>query len=441
MAVKVAMPKLGLVMIEGVVVKWIVQDGKPVKKGDPVCVIMSKKITYEVVAPADGILRHVAKIKETIPVTLAIAYITAEGEAIPEEDKTAAGVAAVGASVKIMSSESTKSAAAPVEGFVMASPSARRRAKELGVDIALVQGTGPDGKISETDVQKFAEAKAAQPEVLASSMAKKLAEEHGLDLSLITGSGSGGRITEGDVQAYLEAQKKPAAAAGKPAKPPKVIPFTGLREMIAERMSESLRSMAQVTESTEVDVTELVKMREQLKTRFDLTYTDIIVKAVTVALKEHPLLNSTQVGDEIHLLDEIHMGIAVALDDGLMVPVIRNADQLTLREIARETKRLAEGARAGTLGMEEVTGSTFTITNLGVWGIDSSTPIVNPPEVAILGVGRIILKPAVFQDEIVKRSMMGLSLSFDHRIVDGAPASAFIKTLSGLLEKPYLLFA
>ena len=441
MAVKVAMPKLGLVMIDGVVVKWIVQDGKPVKKGDPVCVIMSKKITYEVVAPADGILRHVAKIKETIPVTLAIAYITAEGEAIPEEDKTAAGVAAVGASVKIMSSEPTKAAAAPTEGFVMASPSARRRAKELGVDIALVKGTGPDGKISETDVQKFAEAKAAQPEVLASSMAKKLAEEHALDLSLITGSGSGGRITEGDVQAYLEAQKKPAAAAGKPAKPPKVIPFTGLREMIAERMSESLRSMAQVTESTEVDVTELVKMREQLKTRFDLTYTDIIVKAVTVALKEHPLLNSTQVGDEIHLLDEIHMGIAVALDDGLMVPVIRNADQLTLREIARETKRLAEGARAGTLGMEEVTGSTFTITNLGVWGIDSSTPIVNPPEVAILGVGRIILKPAVFQDEIVKRSMMGLSLSFDHRIVDGAPASAFIKTLSGLLEKPYLLFA
>ena len=129
-----------------------------------------------------------------------------------------------------------------------------------------------------------------------------------------------------------------------------------------------------------MDVTELVKMREQLKTRFDLTYTDIIVKAVTVALKEHPLLNSTQVGDEIHLLDEIHMGIAVALDDGLMVPVIRNADQLTLREIARETKRLAEGARGGTLGMEEVTGSTFTITNLGVWGIDSSTPIVNPPE-------------------------------------------------------------
>lgn len=207
MAVKVAMPKLGLVMIDGVVVKWIVQDGKPVKKGDPVCVIMSKKITYEVVAPADGILRHVAKIKETIPVTLAIAYITAEGEAIPEEDKSAAGVAAVGASVKIMSSEPTKAAAAPTEGFVMASPSARRRAKELGVDIALVKGTGPDGKISETDVQKFAEAKAAQPEVLASSMAKKLAEEHALDLSLITGSGSGGRITEGDVHAYLEAQR------------------------------------------------------------------------------------------------------------------------------------------------------------------------------------------------------------------------------------------
>ena len=219
------------------------------------------------------------------------------------------------------------------------------------------------------------------------------------------------------------------------------LPFTGLRQMIAERMMESLHGMAQVTESTEVDVSELVKMRVQLKTKFDLTYTDIIVKAVTIALKEYPLLNSTQVGDEIHLLDDIHIGIAVALDDGLMVPVVRNADQLTLREIARETKRLAEGARAGTLGMEDVSGSTFTITNLGMFGIDSMTPIVNPPEVAILGVGRIIVKPAVFQDEIVKRSLMILSLSFDHRIVDGAPASAFIKTLAGLLEKPYLLFA
>ena len=442
MAVKVAMPKLGLVMVEGVVVKWLVEDGKTAKKGEPICVIMSKKITYEVVAPADGVLRHVAKIKETIAVTRAIAYITSPGEALPAEDETSGTFSAVGAVPQIAATQEVASAA-PAEGFVMASPSARRRAKELGVEISLVKGTGPDGKISETDVQKYAEAKAAQPEVLASSMAKKLAEEHGLDLTLIAGTGSGGRITEGDVQAYLEAQKKPAlaAAAGIPAKPPRIIPFTGLRQMITERMVESLHGMAQVTESTEVDVTELVKMREQLKTKFDLTYTDIIIKAVTVALKEHPLLNSTQVGDEIHLLEQIHMGIAVALEDGLMVPVVRNADQMTLREIARETKRLAEGARAGTLDMEEVTGSTFTITNLGIWGIDTSTPIVNPPEVAILGVGRIIVKPAVFQDEIVKRSLMGLSLSFDHRIVDGAPASAFMKTLAGLLEKPYLLFA
>jgi len=198
--------------------------------------------------------------------------------------------------------------------------------------------------------------------------------------------------------------------------------------------------MAQVTATTEVDVSEMVKLREQLKTRFDLTYNDIIVKAVTIALKDHPLVNSTLVGDEIYVLEEMHIGVAVALEDGLIVPVVRDADKRTLAEIAQATRRLTEAARAGTLTVDEATGSTFTITNLGMYGVDISTPIINPPEVAILGVGRIIEKPAVYQGDIVKRSMMTLSLTFDHRIVDGAPAAAFLKTLAGILEKPYLLF-
>ncbi len=243
-------------------------------------------------------------------------------------------------------------------------------------------------------------------------------------------------MTEEDVRRFSEVPPAPAVAPA----PARAIPFIGMRQVIAERMTESLRTMAQVTLTTEVDVSELVKLREQVKTRFDLTYTDLIVKTVTAALREHPLLNSTLVGDEIQFLAEMHIGVAVALEDGLIVPVVRHADRLSLREIAQETRRLAEAARAGTLTVDEATGSTFTITNLGMYGVDISTPVINPPEVAILGVGRIIEKPAVFQGEIVKRSMMALSLTFDHRIVDGAPAAAFLKTLAGLLEKPYLLF-
>jgi pyruvate dehydrogenase E2 component (dihydrolipoamide acetyltransferase) len=213
-----------------------------------------------------------------------------------------------------------------------------------------------------------------------------------------------------------------------------------MRLAIAQNMVDSLRTMAQVTSLTEADVTELVKLREQIKTRFSLTYTDLIIKAVAIALRQHPLLNATLAGEEIVLLDEIHVGMAVALDEGLIVPVVRHADRLQLAEIAAETRRLAEAARGGTLAVDEAVGSTFTVTNLGTYGIDHSTPVINPPEVAILGVGRIIEKPAVFEGQITKRSMLGLSLTFDHRVVDGAPAAAFLKTACELLEKPYLLF-
>ncbi len=423
MAVKVPMPKVGLTMTEGFVTQWLKEDGDEVKKKDPIAVIMSKKITYEIGAPADGIFRPVVKLQETIPVNQAMAYITAPGEAIPEEEAAAEAPVAVAAA-----------AAAPAKEkeFVVASPAARRVAKELGVEITLVKGTGPGGKISEDDVRQFAEKQAA---VSASPMAKKLAAEHGLDLTKITGTGPGGRVVEEDVRAFMEGAPAEAAPAGGK----RVIPFVGTRAMIAEHMMHSLSVTAQVTANTEVDVTELVKMRSQIKTKFDLTYTDIIIKAVTIALKEHPTLNSTQVGNEIHVLEYVHIGVAVALEDGLIVPVIRNADKLALSEIAKQTRALAEGARAGTLSVDQVTGGTFTITNLGMYGVDTSTPIINSPEIAILGVGRIIEKPAVFEGEITKRFLMGLSLTFDHRIVDGAPAAAFLKTLSGLLEKPYLI--
>lgn len=439
MAVKVAMPKLGLIMTEGVVVKWLKKDGEMVVKGEPVAVIMSKKITYEVPAPADGVFRWLAKLNATIPVTEAIAFVTAPGEQVPEtgEPATAAPMAA-GRGSDALIPMGVAQVAAPAGGHISATPSARRLAKELGVDIALVKGSGAEGRINETDVQRHAEELQKAQDVPASSMARKLAEQHGINLTLVQGTGPGGRVTEEDVNAFISQAQPPEVLPEKAAY--KVKPFVGLRQVIAQRMMESLQSMAQVTANTEVDVTELVKMRTQIKTKFDLTYTDILIKAVTVALQDHPLLNATQVGDEIRMLEEMNIGVAVALDDGLIVPVVRNAGCKSLAEIAGETRQLAEKARNGTLSVDEISGGTFTITNLGTYGIDTSTPVINLPEVAILGVGRIIVKPAMYEGNIVPRSLMGLSLTFDHRVVDGAPAAAFLRTLSGLLEKPYLLF-
>ncbi|MCS7285901.1 MAG: dihydrolipoamide acetyltransferase family protein [Anaerolineae bacterium] len=376
MAVKVIMPKLGMAMTEGTVVKWLKPDGARVEKGERIAVVMSKKITYEVEAPASGILRHAAAEKEVKPVGEVIAYIAEPGEVIPELEKVPA--------------------APPV-----------------------------------------AEAPAPPPkEILATPAAKRLAKEHGIDLAQVTGTGPGGRITEKDVMAFIEARKAPPPP---PRPPAKVIPFIGMRQAIAERMTQSLQTMAQVTITAEIDATELVRMREQLKGEFELTYTDMVVKAAAMALKKHPLLNSALIGEEIHLLEEIHIGVAVALEGGLIVPVVRDADKKSLKEIASETRRLAEGARAGTLTVDEVTGSTFTVTNLGMYGVDIFTPIINPPEVAILGVGRIVEKPACYQGQIVSRAMMHLSLTFDHRIVDGAPAAEFLRTVKELLENPYRL--
>ncbi len=378
MAVKVIMPKLGMAMTEGTVVKWLKPDGARVEKGERIAVVMSKKITYEIEAPASGILRHAAAEKEVKAVGEVIAYIAEPGEVIPELEKV------------------------PTAPPVAEAP---------------------------------AEAPAPK-EILATPAAKRLAKEHGVDLSQIKGTGPGGRITEKDVLAFVEARKAPPPP---PRPPAKVIPFIGMRQAIAERMTQSLQTMAQVTITTEIDATEMVRMREQLKGEFDLTYTDMVVKAAAMALRKHPILNSTLIGEEIHLLEEIHIGVAVALEEGLIVPVVRDADKKSLREIASETRRLAEGARAGTLTVDEVTGSTFTVTNLGMYGVDVFTPIINPPEVAILGVGRIVEKPVCWQGQIVPRAMMHLSLTFDHRIVDGAPAADFLRTVKEILENPYRL--
>lgn len=432
MATRLIMPKLGMAMKEGKVVKWLKDDGAEVQKGEPVVVVMSKKITTKVEAPADGIVRHVAHAKDALPVGGVVGFILAPGEEMPEVEEVAPVAPAEAPAVEKAKAAPAKAEAEVEEEpeFVKASPAARRLAEELGVSLAKVEPTGPRGRVVEDDVRRHHEEKLR---VLASPLARRIAEEEGLDLTQIEGTGPGGRVIEEDVLRVLEA----------PAAPPETIPFAGIRESIAEQMTHSLRSMAQLTITAKADVTELKGTREALSERWErkISYTDLLVKAAAVALTEHPLLGASLQGDEIVLPDEINIGVAVALEEGLIVPVIRSADQMAVPEISDAIKDLAQRARQDELSVDEVSGGVFTVTNLGMYSVDAFTPIINPPEVAILGVGGITEELALIDGQVAARSRMTLSLTIDHRVVDGAPGAAFLQTLVQLLEHPALIFA
>ena len=435
MATKLTMPKLGLTMTEGKVVKWLKHDGEHVEQGQPVVVVMSKKITNEVEAPASGILHTVAQPKEDRKVTEVIGFILEPGESVPQvEMVTTTPPAKTGAAAP----PAERRAQTPTEQEkpreARSSPAARRLAKELGVDIGQVPGSGRGGRISEKDVQRFHD---EQPRLSATPLARRMAEEEGLNLAEIPGTGPEGRITEDDVLRILDG--RPAASTA----PPRVIAYTGMRQAIGEAMMASQQSTAQLTLTSHADVTELAGLRDTLRQRLEVpvSYTDLIVKAAATALREHPILNSTLVGEEIVLHDEVNIGVAVALEKGLIVPVVREADKLSVLDIHRALRDLAERAREDALTVDEVTGGTFTVTNLGMYGVDTFTPIINPPEVAIVGVGGIDDHLVLVDGQVRAQLRMALSLTIDHRVVDGAPGAAFLQTFVEFLEHPALIFA
>jgi pyruvate dehydrogenase E2 component (dihydrolipoamide acetyltransferase) len=434
MATTLTMPKLGLTMTEGKVVKWLKQEGEQVAQGQPVVVVMSKKITYEIKAPASGTLRIVAQSKESRKVTEVIGFLLEPGEPMPEIEAAPTPTATTEDAAPPTDTPAPAPSVEKELREVRSSPAARRLAKELGVDITRVQGSGRGGRITEKDVQAFFDGPAR---IDASPLARRMAEEEGLDLANIPGTGPDGRITEDDVLRVMDGP--PTASA----LPPKRIPFAGMRQAIAEAMVDSLHSMAQLTLTSHADVTALVGLRDVLRRRWGvrISYTDLIVKAVALALREHPILNSTLVGEEIVLNDEINLGVAVALEQGLIVPVVQEADKRSVLEIHQVLRDLAERARSEQLAVDEVTGGTFTVTNLGMYRVDAFTPIVNPPEVGILGVGAINEHLALAEGQVTVRSRMALSLTIDHRVVDGAPGAAFLQTLVEFLEEPALIFA
>jgi len=380
----VKMPKSSLTMKEGTILKWYKREGEKVEKGEPLVQILEEKSTIDLEATVSGVVKKLYyRENQDVPVGEVIAAIGAPEEELPEVGKPEA--------------ESAPTVERPP---------------------TLVEAREPES---------------TKPMVRASPLARKLAEEHGVDLTLIQGTGPGGRIVESDVRRFLE-ERPPTIVEERRVK--ETLPLTGMRKIIAEKMSLSRDIYPRITLIVEVDASEMKRFRERLKLfeNIDVSYTDILVKAVAKALTKHPILNSTLTGNEVKIFQDVNIGVAVASPLGLVVPVIHGAENLTLTEIAKRSQQLVKKAKEGSLTRQDLTGGTFTITNLGMYGVDMFTPIINPPETAILGVGRIRETPVVEEGRVAVKPTMFLSLSVDHRVVDGAPAAEFMQTLKKILE-------
>ena len=338
--------------------------------------------------------------------------------------------------------------AAPKE--IKASPAAKRMAAEKGIELSLVVGTGPDGRIQASDVEKYLKNPPPAPatvsadgRIKASPYAKKIAEELGVNLATVVATGPEGRIVEEDVRkAAANPPAAPAAAAAAPAAPVKAAvgqPLKGMRKIIAERMTASKHTAPHVTIFMDICVDATIAFRKEINKREEgvrYSYTDLLVKMAATALRRFPAINSSLIDGNVITHEDVNVGIAVALDEGLMVPVLKQADAKGLKAIHNAAQELVSQTRSNQLSMDALQGGTFTISNLGGYDVEGFTPVINQPEAAILGVGAIIKKPVVVKDEIVIASMMTLSLSFDHRLVDGALAAQFLQCIKGYLEDP-----
>ena len=402
MAIEIKMPKLGLSMVTGKIGKWLSQEGKAVQKGDALLEIMTDKITNVIEAPGEGILLKIAAVEgDELPIGALLGVIGAAGETV---------------------GNFVTHAASPVEPI--SKP-----------EIILPVGHADDAALSGEKLK-------------VSPLARKLASEHGIDLAHLVGSGPSGRIVKEDIdKAIADAQALAATSAKKPVEVTSgqpqftLTPYSGMRKVIGDNLAHSWAVAPKVDYHVSVDVTALLGLLKSINQgREDkISITDMLVKIAARALKLRPNINIALDGDQIRHYQEPHIGVAVALDNGLMVPVIRDADAKTLSAVSQERKVLARRAREGQLSMEEMQGGTFTLTNVGAYNsVDWFTPIINQPESAILGIGRTVETPAVIDGQIAIRSMMGISLSFDHRLIDGAPAAEFLGVLIQNIENPCL---
>ena len=447
-------------MTEGMVSEWFIADGAKVKKGEMLYSLETEKVNLDVDAEMDGYVKHTAEAGVMLAPGDVVGYIFADDEPIPADFAGVASPAAAlvvdapkaAAPAAVVSATPEQIAVVSGDGRLKSSPAARRLASEIGVAIAGLTGSGPGGRIVEADVRQASLQSGAstgserqenvETKVNASPLARRLAAERGIDLSQIKGSGPQGRIVQGDLdQAPLTSGRAAPVQTGPTAG--STVPVRGMRKTIAQRMHQSLQTSAQLSMDMTAQMDDAVRLRGQLIKEWDgearPTYTDLVIKAVAKALGQHPMMNSRFDDTEITLLREIHMGLAVSVPEGLLVPVIRNVHELNLKQIAQESARLAAAARAGTLGLDDYAGGTFTISALGMFGVNSFTPIINQPQTGILGVNQLFDGLTWDEDKPIKTKQMNLSLTWDHRAVDGAPAAEFLASVVEFLSEPYRL--
>jgi pyruvate dehydrogenase E2 component (dihydrolipoamide acetyltransferase) len=444
MAFEITVPRLGWSMEEGTFVRWLKKDGETVRPGDPLFELEGEKAAQDIEAVDGGILR----IPPTAPspgtvvaVGAVIGYLTSQDEAMPH------------AASATSASEPTRSTlVAPIASAVSvtatpaAPPSVRRRAREMGLQLSQIAGSGPAGRITVEDLQQLAPLVASSVKSaakVASPRARRVARDLGVDWTRVTGTGRDGRIREQDVRAFQSSPGQPAARRLIPnsntsARGVKT-PITRHRRAVADRMMYSRQNTAPVTLTTRIDATNLVSLRQQFKSAGDSvvpSYSDIVIKLTAIILEQHPQAMTRWDADQLTIPDVISIGMAVETSAGLLVPVLSDVSSLSLMELAKMSSQLVTRARDGQLKASDMQDAVFTVTNLGAYGIDGFTPIINSPESAILGLGRIRREPAVVDNQIVPRDQMTLSLTFDHRVMDGAPAAAFLQTIGQAIESP-----
>ncbi|UYO62572.1 2-oxo acid dehydrogenase subunit E2 [Acetobacterium wieringae] len=444
MAEFIIMPKQGLQMTEGTIMEWLVGEGEEVIADAPLFEMETDKLTISIDASISGtLLKIIHEAGAVVPITEPIAIVGDKGEdfsALLDSIGAPAAAAAVAESAEPVQIEEaaieTATVKAPRTGRVFASPRAKMLAEEKGIDVADLDGSGPEGLVIEKDVLDYvlnpAQKTAATP------LARKIAELENIDINGVQGSGVRNKVLADDVRLSASVSQGPIQMVAPLDE--ELIPIKGMRKIVAERMKQSLGEMAQANHRITVDMTNSVALREQYKAvGRKVSYNDIVLRCVAKALTEFPMMNSSWTSEGIVLKKYVNMGMAVAIDQGLIVPVIKNIHLKSLDQISKESSELASKAKENRLQPEDYSGGTFTVSNLGMFDIDGFTAIINPPEAGILAVGKLAKQPVVIGDEIVIRMMMQLSLTFDHRTVDGAPAAQFLKRIKELLENPMLL--
>ncbi|HBD63760.1 MAG TPA: PdhC [Clostridiales bacterium] len=428
---EILMPKLGLTMVEGTVIQWFANEGDRINVGDRLLEVETDKLTNEIIADSEGILKSIlVKAGESAEVQALIGIIASEGEDISSlqegrsKDKEAEAItqgtneAAVKADAKISNDS----------GYTVATPYAKKLAADRGIDLNSVKATGYKGVILAKDVEGY---ESDEIKIKVTPTARKMAEDKGINLADIY---NGTKIRKADIVAIEEKQ----SIEGETEK------AGSMRKIIAQRMKASWAGTPMVTFNMEADMTELINLRERLKPVYGreglkLTYNHIIMKILSKLLVKYRYLNASFEDDTIIYHNHVNLGVAVDVEKGLMVPNVKSAEKMTLREIAAETERIIEEARTNRLSPDYLSGGTFTITNLGMFGMESFTPIINKPEVAILGINKIMEKPVAVNSQVVIRPMMNLSLTTDHSLVDGALSAKFLREIVDIIENPYLL--